>query len=344
MSKEKPTTKICKYCKTEIPYGAKVCPQCRKKQKGGILKWVIIAVLALGVIGAIAGGGEDNDRVEQVSKGTVEEDSAKEGSKKEEEDENKEKEEKKEDFKEIIVVDNKECSIKINGIEPDNIWGYTLNVELENKSSEKNYMFSVVTAAINGVQTDPLFATDVSAGKKSNSEINFSESSLKEYGIEEFTDIELSFRVYDSDNLETENVAQETVHVYPLGEEKAEKFEWKKEDSDITIVDNDEISATIIGYREDGIWGYTADIFLQNKTDKTVMFSVEDASVNGYMIDPFWATSVSGGKCMFGSMSWSGETFEENGIEKVEEIEFVFKAYDEESMNDYFKEKITLNP
>ena len=32
MKKEKPTTKICKYCKTEIPYGAKVCPQCRKKQ------------------------------------------------------------------------------------------------------------------------------------------------------------------------------------------------------------------------------------------------------------------------------------------------------------------------
>lgn len=59
MAKEKPETKICKHCKTEIPYGAKVCPQCRKKQ-GGVLKWVIIAFVAICVIGA-AGGGSDNE-------------------------------------------------------------------------------------------------------------------------------------------------------------------------------------------------------------------------------------------------------------------------------------------
>ena len=32
MSKETPETKLCKYCKSEIPYDAKVCPNCRKKQ------------------------------------------------------------------------------------------------------------------------------------------------------------------------------------------------------------------------------------------------------------------------------------------------------------------------
>jgi len=58
MGKEKPATKICKHCKTEIPAGAKVCPQCRKKQ-GGVLKWVIIAIVVIGIIGAAAGGGDD---------------------------------------------------------------------------------------------------------------------------------------------------------------------------------------------------------------------------------------------------------------------------------------------
>lgn len=56
MSKEKPQTKICKHCKTEIPYGAKICPQCRKKQ-GGKLKWIVIGALSLIIIIAIAGGG-----------------------------------------------------------------------------------------------------------------------------------------------------------------------------------------------------------------------------------------------------------------------------------------------
>lgn len=56
MKKEKPTTKLCKHCKTEIPYDAKVCPNCRKKQKGGKLKWILIiavvAVIALLIYGS----------------------------------------------------------------------------------------------------------------------------------------------------------------------------------------------------------------------------------------------------------------------------------------------------
>lgn len=59
MGKEKPTTKLCKHCQAEIPYGAKVCPQCRKKQ-GGIIKWVIIAIVVICIIGAAAGGANDN--------------------------------------------------------------------------------------------------------------------------------------------------------------------------------------------------------------------------------------------------------------------------------------------
>lgn len=61
MKKEKPTTKLCKHCKTEIPYDAKVCPQCQKKQ-GGVLKWVIIAIVVIGIIGAAAGGGDEEPK------------------------------------------------------------------------------------------------------------------------------------------------------------------------------------------------------------------------------------------------------------------------------------------
>ena len=59
MSKEiQEQTKKCKHCQSDIPKKAKVCPNCRKKQ-GGILKWILIIVIALVIIGAIAGGEED---------------------------------------------------------------------------------------------------------------------------------------------------------------------------------------------------------------------------------------------------------------------------------------------
>ena len=59
MKKEKPTTKTCKHCKTEIPYGAKICPQCRKKQGMGILPKIVIGIIVIGVIGSVAGGNSD---------------------------------------------------------------------------------------------------------------------------------------------------------------------------------------------------------------------------------------------------------------------------------------------
>lgn len=249
-------------------------------------------------------------------------------------------------FSEMVAVDNEECSIKITGIEEDNIWGYTLKVLLENKSVDKTYMFSVETAAINGVQCDPFFATEIAAGKKSNSEITFINDQLKENGITKYTDIELTFRVYDSNDFTADAVARETIHIYPYGEDKAEMFVREAQDSDNIIIDNDYVSVIVTGYEKDGIWGYTVNLFLLNKTDKNVMFSVDEASVNGFMEDPFYAELVSSGKCAFSSMSWPSSIFEENDITEVETIEFNFRAYDSDDLfgNDFANEMITLNP
>ena len=118
-----------------------------------------------------------------------------------------------------------------------------------------------------------------------------------------------------------------------------DKSEWQ-------ITENVHVTVIVTGYEDDEIWGYTANLFLLNKTDKTVMFSVDDASVNGFMADPFYATSVSAGKCAFSSMAWSDTTLEENGITEVEEIEVLFRAYDADDFmgEDFANEVITLNP
>lgn len=249
-------------------------------------------------------------------------------------------------FSGLVAVDNAECIIKITEIDPDNFWGYTLKVQLENKSTDKTYMFSVESAAINGVQCDPFFATEVAGGKKSNTEISFATSELDDNGIENYTDIELTFRVYDTNDWMADNVVKETIHVYPYGEDKAVKYVRTPQASDNIIVDNEYVTVVVTGYEDDPIWGYTANLFLLNKTDKTVMFSVDDASVNGYMADPFFAKSVSAGKCAFSSMSWSSTTLEENGITVVEEIEFNLRAFDWGNLlaDDLVNKTVTLTP
>lgn len=53
-------TKLCKYCQTEIPMKAKVCPNCRRKQ-GGIAKWIIIMLVAFLFIGFINNSNEKEE-------------------------------------------------------------------------------------------------------------------------------------------------------------------------------------------------------------------------------------------------------------------------------------------
>lgn len=60
---EKSNTKLCKYCQTEIPYKAKVCPNCRKRIKGGKLKWVLLALIVVILIASY--GNNQNQRNEK---------------------------------------------------------------------------------------------------------------------------------------------------------------------------------------------------------------------------------------------------------------------------------------
>lgn len=248
-------------------------------------------------------------------------------------------------FEEITVVDNAQCAIKITAIDPDNIWGYTLKAYFENKSADKTYMFSVTGAAVNGVESDPFFATEVAAGKKAIEEISFSDD-LSSHGIGAFTDIEISFRVYDSDDWFADAAAEETVHVYPYGEQNATVFVREAQATDTVVADNDNVSVIVTGYDEDEFWGYTVYLYLVNKTDTELMYSVDNVSINGFMADPFWAASVGAGKAAFTTISWFDSDLEEKGITTVEEIEMNFRIYESENWfaDDIFNEVITLKP
>ena len=249
-------------------------------------------------------------------------------------------------FSPVTAVDNDQCSITITDIDAENMWGYTLKATLENKSSDITYMFSVYSASINGVTCDPFFASEVAPGKKSIEEISFSTETLEENGITDFTDIELTFRVSDYDDWSAAPVADETVHVYPYGEDKATVFVRDAQATDTVLADNEYATIIVTGYYTDDIWGYTADLYIVNKTDTEIMISVEDVSVNGFMADPFFATSVMPHKSTFTSISWSEDIFIECGITTVENIEFILAAsdYNDWMADRFFEEAITLNP
>lgn len=263
-------------------------------------------------------------------------------------------------FTEVVAVDNDECMIKITEIDPDHMWGYALKAQLENKSTEKTYMFTVEAAAINGLQCDASFAQTVAAGEKADGLITFDNDQLKEFGVGVCTDIELTFFVYDSSKT-YDVVAKETIHIYPYGEDKAVKFIREAQASDNVIIDNDYVTVIVTGYEYDDYDNCITNLFLINKTDKPVGFFVGPSSVNGFMIpedfiigsdsdihgsSSIWTCGdVTPENCAFGYITLFDDDLEENGITEIEEIEFLFRAYAIDDRATYLvDEVITLNP
>ena len=245
----------------------------------------------------------------------------------------------------MTLIENDQCAVILTEIDPENMWGYTLHVRLENRTDDQKLMFSCRDCYVNGVEWDPLFASEVAAGKAALKEINFTGSEMKSI-ITSFTDIEMRLYIHDADDYMADAIVDETVRIYPLGEENAVPFVREAQPTDIVLADNDEFSVTVIGIDPDSFWGYAVKLYIVNKSDMALTFSADDVSVNGLMLDPYWATSLLPGKCVFTDLSWSSSDFEKNGITDVSEIELKLRVYDSNNWFDgyEFEQVITLNP
>lgn len=245
-------------------------------------------------------------------------------------------------FEEYVIVDNESCLMKITGIEEDEIWGFTLKAYLENKTADKELMFSMNETTVNGYMCDPFWAKSLTAGTKSNENISFSSSDFEMYGFTDITEISGSVRVYDDNDWLADDIAKEAFTFYPLGEAANKEFIINTDGE--TLIDNGQCKMILTKTDPDGFWGYTLTVYLENNTDKDITYSIESASVNGFDCDPLWASTVSANKKALSDITWLDSTFEENGITSVDQIVLNIRVYDSNDFmsDDIANETVTL--
>lgn len=247
----------------------------------------------------------------------------------------------------VPVFDNDKVSATVIGWGEDELYDYYISFYLENKSADTEYTFDVTRCAVNGVEITPAGAFSVPAGKMGLEKLYITDSQYEDSGSTDLSDIFLSMRAFDTASWEAEDVASESVNVYPKGKDNAVQFVRETKDTDVIIADNDKITVIATGMGEDDIFG-TQDLefYFINKTDREIMFTIEDVSVNGYMMDPFFATSVMPGFSRFGDASWFNADLEENSIDAVTEIEFTMIARDANDWDaeDILSEKVIYKP
>ena len=247
------------------------------------------------------------------------------------------------DFSQVIV-DNEDLYFAIKNVRADAALGYTWKAYVENRT-DKNLMFSFEKVSVNGVMCDPFWAEVINSGKKGNCEITWMRDALQKRGIDEVTQVDFTLNVYNDDDYTEAPLMHDPFTVYPLGEDKASETVREPAAADQVLVDNDSCSVIVTGFEPDNSWGFAMQLYLVNKTDKDLVFSADNASINGVMCDPFWADIVAAGKRSYTTVLWDKSALEENEITEVEEISFPMIIYaDDDIGSPIVEETFELTP
>lgn len=242
----------------------------------------------------------------------------------------------------LTLVDNEECAFTVTGTEFNEHLGLQIQVLCENKS-DRTLMFSWNNVSVCGFMYDPMWAEEVAPGKKVNTTIGIDTFALEQMHVDSVDQIAFDLWIQDSEAFMDAPVVNEGFCIYPTGKTPDQvKFPvYEPSETDTVIVDNDTLTFIVMNADDELADYYTLNCYILNKTGKNLMVSWDDVSVNGFMVNPFWALSVAAGKQAYTEIIFFRSDFDKQDIEVVQDIEFRLQAYDNDNWDaDYLIDEV----
>lgn len=104
---------------------------------------------------------------------------------------------------------------------------------------------------------------------------------------------------------------------------------------EIALIETEECAIYVKGVSYDEIWGATVELRIENYTDKTMFFTVDNVSANGFMMNPLFAETVSANEKSNTGITFFLSDLEANEITKIETISFELTIYDNWDFNNF---------
>ena len=251
------------------------------------------------------------------------------------------------EFANVVLVDDENVTFTIVKAAHNDHMGMQLQVQCVNKT-DRSLIFSWDQVSVCGFMYDPLWAEEVAAGKTANSTVDLDTYKLEQMGVYSVDEITFTLRVIDSENWMEEPLVQEGFTVYPTGLTPETLVMPQRADTvgQTVIADDDNIRFVIEWADTEDSSAFTVYVYMENKTGRNLMYAWDLVSVNGYMIDPFWAMSVSAGKKACSEITFYRSDLENNGIEDVTDIEFklIVSDYDDWEADYLLDQTFTYHP
>lgn len=247
----------------------------------------------------------------------------------------------------IQLVDNDAVSVHITSVKNNEHLGMQLGIQCVNKT-DRTLMFSWDMVSVCGFMYDPFWAEEVAPGKTLNSTVDFDTYALEQMGIASVDEISFTLRIFDSENWMEKPLVQEDCTIYPTGlNAETVRFPARPETAGQVVVAEDENARFVIEWADaEDASEYTVYVYMENKTDRNLMYAWDMVSVNDMMVDPFWATVVAAGKKACAEVVFYRSDLADNGIENVENIEFtlIVSDYDDWEGGNMLEKKFTYRP
>ena len=247
----------------------------------------------------------------------------------------------------IQLVDNEQVAVHIVNIENNVHTGMQLRIQCENRT-DRALLFSWDMVSVCGFMYDPFWAEEVSAGKTANSTVYLDTYELEQMDVTSVDEISFTLRVVDSENWMEAPLVEEACTVYPTGRNADTLILPNRAatEDQVVLADNEDLRFVIEWADEEDSSAYTVYVYMENKTDRNLMYAWDLVSVNDVMIDPFWAMSVAAGKKACSEVTFYRSELESNGITEVSDIEFTLLVsdYDDWEADYLLEETYTYQP
>ena len=220
-------------------------------------------------------------------------------------------------------------------------FGYSWEIHCENNTGSTVY-FGMENVSVNGVMAIPLFQAEVEPGSSVDETAKWN-MDFKGIGIETPVIIEGRTIILDKESYSMINQAQ--FAVCPEGEEKAYYVTRADEETDKNIISNDYVNCLCTSFSQGEFDEVVMSIYLNNKSDKDIILSMDGCFVNDAEADPFWAAFLPAGKSVYTNIYWPLSDLQAAGIESFESINKIvaeFSVYDQGTYEVYSNELVTL--
>lgn len=241
-----------------------------------------------------------------------------------------------------VVVKDDNCAFIITGFE-ENEFVLFMNAVCENYT-DKAQVFLIEAASANGIMVNPLLIETVAAGAQADTQMIVDKGTLALYGITTVEELAFSLTVSSKEGYPVDYLLQgEEYVVYPTGltaDTISAYAEREPQAGDIVLLDDETLTFIITGNSTDSYWGYQVHCYIVNKTDKTLVITSKDESVNGKPIETPFIERILPGKRCYTDLYFMPKNLDEIGVTTVTDVTFTLLVHG----IDYPENTLTYKP